>query len=53
MRYFSYMKLDEIAAVMQISTRQVQRELSAAKSWLYRELRKGKGKNQQGRSNDS
>jgi RNA polymerase sigma-70 factor (ECF subfamily) len=53
MRYFSDMKLDEIAAVMQISTRQVQRELSAAKSWLYRELRKGKGKNQQGRSNDS
>jgi RNA polymerase sigma-70 factor, ECF subfamily len=45
MRYFSHMKLDEIAAVMQISTRQIQRELSAAKSWLYRELKKGAGKN--------
>lgn len=43
MRYFSDMKLDQIAAVMRISARQVQRELSAAKSWLYRELTKGAG----------
>lgn len=43
MRYFSDMKLDQIAEVMRISTRQVQRELSAAKSWLYREMTKSSG----------
>ncbi|HKX27426.1 MAG TPA: ECF-type sigma factor [Blastocatellia bacterium] len=41
MRLFAGMKLDEIAAVMQMSARQVQRELKAAQTWLYHDLTNG------------
>jgi RNA polymerase sigma-70 factor (ECF subfamily) len=39
MRYFSGLDQKAISAVLQISTRQVQRELRLAQSWLYRELK--------------
>jgi RNA polymerase sigma factor (TIGR02999 family) len=39
MRYFSGLDQKAISAVLRISTRQVQRELRLAQSWLYRELR--------------
>ena len=37
--FFGGMKHEEIAAVLKISDKTVQRELSIAKAWLYRELK--------------
>lgn len=39
MRYFSGLDQKDIAGVLHISTRQVQRELRLAQAWLYRELK--------------
>jgi RNA polymerase sigma-70 factor, ECF subfamily len=39
MRYFGDLDQKDISAILQISVRQVQRELRMAQSWLYRELK--------------
>jgi RNA polymerase sigma-70 factor (ECF subfamily) len=43
MRYFGGLEQKDISGILQISTRQVQRELRLALSWLYRELKSIQG----------
>ena len=41
LKFFGGLTVDEIAAVMNISTRTVKREWSVARAWLYRALQEG------------
>lgn len=47
LRFFGGLSIEEIAEVLSVSTRTVQRELRLAQTWLYREL-KGKATNDLG-----
>ena len=44
LRFFAGLDVEEIAAVMDISTATVKREWSSAKAWLNREITGGKGR---------
>jgi RNA polymerase sigma-70 factor (ECF subfamily) len=42
LRFFGGLTIDEIAAVLQLSTRTVERQWRYARAWLYRELSNGR-----------